>query len=348
MKKTERPSKNPSRLLFARFVPVVAFWLAMTGCSTQTVDEAGPEGVPIGFGIRPATRASVMTDADITDMGVFGYYTGTTAWSVAASTAAPDIFDNQKISKSEGNWSYLPVRYWPAGTTSKTSFFAYSPHSTSALANGSITPPSAGTAGEPLIGFTVPADVADQVDLLRGTPQTDKNRTGGTVTFLLKHALTKISFVGRLATGESGKGYSAKVTRVGITGIKNSGTLNLATGGWTFGDGTADYSVSVADGTLVDETFNTETDKTLTPSTAYLLLPPQALGDEAFVNVTVEITGSIETTLSLNLALSQATPEWEAGIGYVYRFEVAGEFITIDTNLTPWTTGTSDSGGVSQ
>lgn len=132
-----------------------------------------------------ATRASVI-DIDAlktSGFGVLGYYTEDD-WE---ETATPNFMYNQQVSGA--NWTYAPLKYWPA--TGKISFFAYAPYDVSAALSANIV------AGTPTLTYTVPNTVAGQKDLLVAGAQKDK--TGNTVNFTFKHALSRIGFGVKLA-----------------------------------------------------------------------------------------------------------------------------------------------------
>ncbi len=132
-----------------------------------------------------ATRASVIVKTDLEDdgFGVFGYYT-TGDWTTSAT---PNFMYNQKVSGED--WGYEPLKYWPA--TGKISFFAYAPYDEDAELSANTE------AGTPTLTYTVPDAVGEQIDLLVAGAQKDK--TGNTVEFSFKHALSRIGFGVKLA-----------------------------------------------------------------------------------------------------------------------------------------------------
>ena len=97
------------------------------GCDSK--DESLMSTREIGFSTtvasseaEPGTRAEATTD-NLTEMGVFAYFTGTGNFSNGSST--PNHLYNQSVKKTGGVWTYSPVRYWPANANEKVSFFAY-------------------------------------------------------------------------------------------------------------------------------------------------------------------------------------------------------------------------------
>lgn len=84
---------------------------------------------------RSATRASVTDASNLTNFGVFAYYTkgkqyGTTAETNETNYSA-NFMDNVQVSGSsvgsDQNWTYSPLRYWPQETDEYVSFLAYAP-----------------------------------------------------------------------------------------------------------------------------------------------------------------------------------------------------------------------------
>ncbi|MBR1687796.1 MAG: fimbrillin family protein [Prevotella sp.] len=85
----------------------------------------------------PATDSRKDSEGDSYYVGMFGYYTGSSAWS---DEAVPDLFYNQQMSIGEyteslfgdekkGNpLSYSPLRFWSNNEGDKMSFWAYYPY----------------------------------------------------------------------------------------------------------------------------------------------------------------------------------------------------------------------------
>ena len=165
------------------------------GCDSK--DESLMSTREIGFSTtvasseaEPGTRAEATTD-NLTEMGVFAYFTGTGNFSNGSST--PNHLYNQSVKKTGGVWTYSPVRYWPANTNEKVSFFAYAPHTAAVSGNANdkirIAKPTAFNApGRPVISYSAPKG---ELDLLLSTGVTDCTNTHGPVQFTMKHAMTQ-------------------------------------------------------------------------------------------------------------------------------------------------------------
>ena len=147
------------------------------GCDSK--DESLMSTREIGFSTtvasseaEPGTRAEATTD-NLTEMGVFAYFTGTGNFSNGSST--PNHLYNQSVKKTGGVWTYSPVRYWPANANEKVSFFAYAPHTAAVSGNANdkirIAKPTAFNApGRPVISYSAPKG---ELDLLLSTGVTD-------------------------------------------------------------------------------------------------------------------------------------------------------------------------------
>ena len=209
------------------------------GCDSK--DESLMSTREIGFSTtvasseaEPGTRAEATTD-NLTEMGVFAYFTGTGNFSNGSST--PNHLYNQSVKKTGGVWTYSPVRYWPANANEKVSFFAYAPHTAAVSGNANdkirIAKPTAFNApGRPVISYSAPKG---ELDLLLSTGVTDCTNTHGPVQFTMKHAMTKVVF--KVKTG----GSDSKT----ITGISTECTSS------------ADFSINDANTAVTAENIGT-------------------------------------------------------------------------------------------
>ena len=179
--------------------------LALVACSKESLMQDIPQtNVPVGFSSDlPATKAASeytkatdFTNENLTDMGVFTYFTH---GRFDPDVATPNYMYNQKVEKNANNnidypWTYSPVKFWPTNGTDLLSFFAYAPYVDGA-ANSNPVPSERTQTGFPSLAYTVPTTEAAQIDLLAAAPQMNRtySNNNGTVTFPLKHALTKVA-----------------------------------------------------------------------------------------------------------------------------------------------------------
>ncbi len=210
--------------------------LVLAGCAKNDVIQNTNDENAVSFGVYAGNTATKATYGDLTTenikgstdgFGVFAYYTQSTAWASAATTATPNFMYNQQVkynasadpAKYPSKWEYTPLKYWPNGTnntevTSGTfgdyvSFFAYAPHTAVTPEDGETVAATAyPAAGEgitavstnaatnvPTVTFTVPANAKEQIDLLWATPMKDQQHKNlnGRVAFTFNHALAKLN-----------------------------------------------------------------------------------------------------------------------------------------------------------
>lgn len=194
---------------------MLPFCLSACGDSASPGSDAPSGLAAIGFSptVEAQTRAADFTKDNLTSMGVFAYLTQGTDFGTSST---PNFMYNQKVEKtagSGGSWIYTPVKFWPANSNDKLSFFAYAPHSAAGL-----TPSGSTAQGYPSLAYTVPATEATQTDLLAAIPLLNKTyaTNSGNVSFAMKHALAKITFKVKNEAGDA----------VSISGFSLDGTAS--------------------------------------------------------------------------------------------------------------------------
>ena len=260
------------------------------------------------------TRSSDVQRAipDGGSMGVYAYYHDGSTWAADANALSlddsankllPDFMWNQQCTYSTdlNAFVYTPLKYWPNEESDKLSFIAYYPYTAESPGNPESPASPAQTGLTPLLtnsgkglpsfNFTVKDDAADQVDLLVSDlivdlPQTrDTEDDPGTpfndlsiydkVKFLFHHALAKVEFR-IVADAEIRKDIvKFRLTNLGITNIRKTGTLTTS-----YSDGTT---------TLAWSDQSIEQDyafKTYEPQ----LLMPQTILNTAMLNLSYNIT----------------------------------------------------------
>lgn len=229
--------------------------LALAACSENEITEQNPEvNKPIGFD----TYASVQTRGTEADIAVIKYDgIGVMAYQTAGdydtNKAKSEFMKNQEVKWETTNskWEYGPVKFWPAGTNDKVSFFAYSPYYIDNYYG--ITQVSATASSNPKINIELKtADPSELVDLCVSNPEDATNNTmnmtsaSGTVKFKLMHPLTRVDMEAKTDTDIS----QNTDTKVFITGVSlihtnklnSKGTLDMKTLTWA--DNTTDYLAS--------------------------------------------------------------------------------------------------------
>lgn len=226
--------------------------------------EAATPAVPMNFGIyMPQTKAGAagaMNDAKLqsTGFGVFAYVQP----GNYDSSLKPNFMFNEKVSYSDPNWTYAPVKYWPnqlgGSDAQKVSFFAYAPYvETAGGTEGIVALYDGSTPGDPTVTYKVSNDLDKNVDLVWGVsnggtwqnvagftnPVTEglpylnlqKPRVGTKVTFKFFHALAQLNMtaVGAynvLAAGgtpKDGVKVTIKEVVLSVPGMYDGGVLNL-------------------------------------------------------------------------------------------------------------------------
>lgn len=282
----------------------------------------------ISLGTSAKTRGTQITTETMESFGVFA--------SIAGSGSGPDYMYNEQIT-SDRDWTPAKEYLWPGEGALHIN--AYSPFVEASGSEGVTFLPSSSDT-ELMIGYAVPAKVSDQPDLMWSTPK-DASASPCELTF--NHALTAIRF------SAGAELAPCTVKEITISGVKDSGNLNLETGEWSDVEGSASYTVApelvltAADGSSYVEPGTPIVDGDNT-----FLLMPQTLDASSKISLTVEFNGK-----DVVLDASLEGQVWEAGKTVVYRisanpaseyliFDVTGNFATNYTGGTdPYTVKSS-------
>ena len=324
-------------MMKTNYLTAVALGLLTALCGCQAEDDAPhtPQGtIPIGFSSDvPQTRATKEygSAADLTDMGVFAYFTNGT-FSEGSST--PNFMYNQKVERqADGSWTYSPVRFWPANTTDKISFFAYAPYVDHAASGGSNPTLSGnGAKGFPTLSYTVPSAENSQVDLLAAVPLMNRTAPAGEqVKFKLKHALTKVNVGIKSEVGIT-------VTALSVNNVPATAMLTFTDSGFDWGSYTGTKTVNATfagGGTAV--TANAAGAQSL--ATFFVL--PQKASATLSITYTQDGTPSMQFTKT-DIALPATPTAWEQGMSVGYTLHVKKDGKVTATVGQDWT---SESGG---
>lgn len=220
--------------------------LSMTSCSQDETLEARPQENAIEFstylGRDIETRGTVLSDANLANMGVFASYTGQSAWK--DDIRSFNFMFNQKVDYDGANWTYSPIKYWPTTKNDKISFWAYAPYVSSPVKAISIVSTNA-SVGVPQIKYTLTADnlaeaedftaevLMDEVQAGDGISIDSKDRK---VNFLLKHELSRIAIKAKLDRDAFTSGENENQTQVNIKKIEFGGTKFASEAIYSFGD----------------------------------------------------------------------------------------------------------------
>ena len=249
------------------------------------------------------------------NFGLYGYtYDSEKTWADNGNSLQPTI-SNEKIANGS---AWTSSSYFP-GKTKRMAFFAYAPYTTDGI---NVTDGK----GAPKLTYTIKSNVSEQKDLLVAQ-SVDVEGNASTVALDFKHALTAVKFAVGTITGFT------KITKIVISGVKNSGTLSLD-GDWDLtGSNTASYTIDK----VIDLSTTGDITGSLTEDLMFLM--PQTLQSGAKLEVTM--TNNIGTkTFSTPLS-----GEWNKGYTVTYLLSVnrvAGDF---HFEVTPSTTSIPKEGG---
>lgn len=183
--------------------------LTMTGCSNDEINapqqSQGNNAIEFSTYLGRNAQGSRGTETSTTSIqtsgfGVLAYYTGQTDF---ANTNKPNFMWNQQVTydKTNTNWEYTPVKYWPTKVGDKVSFFAYAPYVAGGKANG-IELSKNNVAGAPTATITLPDDPSNTIDFVAAV-QMNKTHDNGEnanndVKFTLKHEMTRVKVQAKL------------------------------------------------------------------------------------------------------------------------------------------------------
>ena len=325
----------------------IALAAAVSCTKSEVVDTKFNE--QIGFetylGRDAQTKAAVVTTDDLTQVFVYGYYTGTEKWSAESQA---NLWSPMTLACDKGACTVAKedVRYW-ANDSDLYTFLAYAPATVE-----NVLTVAAENGKNPTLTYNVPSTLTDQKDVLYAVPQKDRTKgENGTVALEMKHALARLTVKAKV-NAETPFAYNVK--SVAISGNFNTtGTLVLAE--------QADAAVWTATPAAATYTFYTNnaaaTDEAATPLTTagvdyagtdnYLMMIPtdfSAEGAEAAKLTVVYSTyaGGIESR-DYTKEFEVAT-EFEAGKAYAISLEfiqAENNEIKFSVNVTDWGTETT-------
>ena len=219
----------------------------LAGCAKNDVvdSEINKEGNLIGFSTYKNISRGNPVDNNNEFLKTTGNAFGVTAFIKINAALNENPYmgttsEGIKIVSDGEKWTYAQPSdqaYWPVNGE-LLDFYAYSPYG-----NKAITTKAFATTGLTL-DYTVPAEEADQVDLMYAvatnqTKPSDKN----SVTMSFKHALTQVHF----AIGTSATNLFVDVEENGIQihNLKNTGTFASSIETWTLNSAATPASYTV-------------------------------------------------------------------------------------------------------
>lgn len=241
----------------------------------------------------PCTRAAAVGDAaEVNRIGLLAY----------ADWFSGLLMDNDLYERSgSGIFHSSAVRYWTDDAEKKVDFYAYAPYAP----RGLVLPDSKAST---TLAYTVPADAAEQCDLMLAARKGLAGNYNQTVDLSFRHLLAGVKVVfPYLPAG-------ASVQSVSFSGLRSSATLDMSaeTPAWTLADQTADFTASPGDGGEL----------------TFMMLPQRA------ANVTLSVTlQTASGTVTHSRTLESL--EWQMGKITTYRISVID--FTLDITNVPET-----------
>ncbi|MEG0994317.1 MAG: fimbrillin family protein [Bacteroidales bacterium] len=310
--------------------------LTFASCTSTILDSTHvvePDEL-IDFGLKwtEHTRGAQLTNDALTSMGVFA---SKNLGDYDPTTSKNEFMYNQLVEKKNNVWTYSPVKQWPV--IEGVSFFAYAPYMNDAdmLAFSPQSEP-----GYPQFTYTMPVNIADQIDLLVAQPKCDQYYyKSPTVDFSFSHQLACIDFSASLAANFP-VGGDMKITQIIVAGLNTKGTLAVpplpATDYvWTLDESQkAEFTFSTANG-LLDNRMLSKVPQQLTNSVNKFMPIPQTISAQGRMIVRTEYTkGGITKAIAFEnaIALSKLLP----GKRYVINLELNVTEIQVDYVVNDW------------
>ena len=283
-----------------------------------TTDGIGDEATAEDGG-EAVTKAAPVTTATMYDeMSVTAFvYPASDSWpSAYTGGSATSYMRNVRVKKSESwNTSY----YWP-GASRRISFFASAPYGSPGL-----TAFNDGASGNPpYLSYTVPADVADQKDLLVAASTDRPGNTNAAEALAMKHALTAVRFV----TGDDM--LAGKVSKITLKDVYGTGKLPLqASAAWYDLGGTTSFAQTFSPEAVAPDPQVPDTP--LTSEAATFMMLPQTLPTNA--KIEVEYTDKLTNTQH-TLTADISGSIWPVGKTVTYRISTSSIVVTPTLTVT--------------
>ena len=268
-------------------------------CVRTTVSD-GIDGASTFAGQVPLTRATPITSiADHAGFHVQAHYTK------GGAEMANFYMDDDVTNQNGDVWSTTRTYYWP-GAGYGLQFYAWAP----ADAAWTSTPQAP---GQTTLAYTVPADVADQKDLVVATTDEIAGNNDAAVPLSFRHICTAVKFqIGNQM-------QEGTIKSVALKGIRSSGTYDMAADTWTLGETSGNFAQTLTFGTTGSEADGTAV--TTDPQT-FMMLPQTLPGDATVEVVFQDATTGTDRTLSASIAGTN----WPQGQTVTYKLSVTPEY----------------------
>lgn len=219
-------------------------------------------------------------------------------------TSVDQFYMDEDAANNGSVWSTDQIYYWP-GADHSFQFYAWAPTDADKL-----TTPSTPQSKE--LSYTVPANAAEQKDIVVATTTEIRGDNNNAVPLTFKHICTAVRF----AVGSQMQ--PGQIKSVALKGVKNAGTYNMANGAWTLGDATADFSQTLDKETTGNEGNGDE----ITSAEGTFMMLPQILPAGATVEVVFVNANNEDRTLTASIG----NTEWKMGTTVTYKLSITPEY----------------------
>lgn len=260
----------------------------------------------VSDGINVSGFEDEQTLTRATPVGKDNFYNKFHVLAYWSKNGAPvDQFYMDEDAANNGSvWSTDQIYYWP-GADHSFQFYAWAPTDADKL-----TTPSTPQSKE--LSYTVPANAAEQKDIVVATTTEIRGDNNNAVPLTFKHICTAVRF----AVGSQMQ--PGQIKSVALKGVKNAGTYNMANGAWTLGDATADFSQTLDKETTGNEGNGDE----ITSAEGTFMMLPQILPADAMIKVVFTNASGVDRTLTASIGDTQ----WTMGTTVTYKLSITPEY----------------------
>ncbi|AVM57615.1 hypothetical protein C3V43_07500 [Bacteroides heparinolyticus] len=285
-----------------------------------TTDGIGDDTAGQDIDAGATTKAAPVDNTTMYDeMAVTAFvYPASDSWPSAYTGGSTESYMRTVRVKKSESWS--TSYYWP-GAARRISFFASAPYGSAGL-----TAFNDGTSGNPpYLSYTVPADVADQKDLLVAASTDRPGNTNTDENLKMKHALTGVRFV----TGDNM--LPGTVSKITLKGVYSAGSLPMtASPAWDNQGGARNFELTLSPAATAPDPPAPGTP--LTPAAATFMMLPQTLPTNA--QIEIEYRDNLTNT-PRTLTANIAGKTWPMGKTVTYRISTSSIGITPTLEVTP-------------
>ena len=264
---------------------VAAAALALSACNREGLTpsyNAGNDAIAFDTYAGGVTKTAALTTANLSTFGA------------AAYTGSVEIMNNQLVEGGNGAWNYTPIKYWPQ--SGALYFSAYAPY---ASASNGITPSYNTSTRSFDLTYVMPADEADQVDLLmaQNVDVADCSNRPAKVQFTFGHILSRIGLTARYKGTNVAAGTTVTLTDVKVSGKFMASGDYIVSGGWSNQVASASTVIYDRPAEKLDATGLTTSAQNLLAGDNYVMVIPNgsvAMEGTITVSYTVRTSDGVE------------------------------------------------------